>query len=649
MELTIEQLLRQGIAAHREGKLQDAERSYRAILQSQPLHPDANHNLGLLAVAVNKTADALPLFKIALDSNSKIEQFWISYIDALMKENKLELAKQVINEARKLELPRERLDLLEEQLKFHRQKNKSKLTPKNKGLTFTEKRKKLAEAKKRKKKKRFGNGLNPPEAELNDLLILHQSRRYDDAKSLAVSLTERFPKHPFPWKVLGSLFGQSGRHVEALPANEKAVELSPRDPEAFNNLGNTLTELGNLEEAAAIFRQAINLKPEYIEAHSNLGVTLKELGRLEEAEASYRQATALKPDYAEAHANLGVILKELNRLDEAEASYREAIALKPAYAEAHNNLGNTLQEIGRLDEAEASYNQAIALKPDYAQALQNRGLLLLEKKNYESALKDFEQSKTEASNGQALAALYALGRINDIYKRIDSRIKTDEKNLWVAAFSAFFSQVQEKDTAHNFCNKPLDFLYFSNISSHFNEPNVFVKKLIEELENIENIWEPVGKTTRKGFQSKAHVNLFDTKTTQIERLESLIINELDLYYSKFKSKSCAYIKDWPTENNIHGWYVILKEQGYQDLHIHPGGWLSGVIYLKVVPSRGEHEGAIEFGLSSKHYDHPLSSKMIYEPNFGDIVFFPSSLYHRTIPFTTDTNRIIVSFDLLPKQ
>ena len=34
MELTIEQALQQGVAAHREGKLQDAERFYRAILQS---------------------------------------------------------------------------------------------------------------------------------------------------------------------------------------------------------------------------------------------------------------------------------------------------------------------------------------------------------------------------------------------------------------------------------------------------------------------------------------------------------------------------------------------------------------------------------------------------------------------------------------
>ena len=66
MELTIEQALQQGVTAHKEGKLQDAERLYRAILQSQPLHPDANHNLGVLAVSVNKSDAALLLLKLLL-------------------------------------------------------------------------------------------------------------------------------------------------------------------------------------------------------------------------------------------------------------------------------------------------------------------------------------------------------------------------------------------------------------------------------------------------------------------------------------------------------------------------------------------------------------------------------------------------------
>ena len=92
MEPTIEQALQQGVAAHREGNFQEAERLYRTVLQSQPAHPDANHNLGVLAVSVNKADAALPLFKLALEANPKIEQFWLSYIDALIKEKQFENA-----------------------------------------------------------------------------------------------------------------------------------------------------------------------------------------------------------------------------------------------------------------------------------------------------------------------------------------------------------------------------------------------------------------------------------------------------------------------------------------------------------------------------------------------------------------------------
>ena len=72
MELTIKQALQQGVIAHKEGKLQKAERLYRFILKTEPTHPDANHNLGVLTVSVNKVDAAIPLFKAALDANPLI-------------------------------------------------------------------------------------------------------------------------------------------------------------------------------------------------------------------------------------------------------------------------------------------------------------------------------------------------------------------------------------------------------------------------------------------------------------------------------------------------------------------------------------------------------------------------------------------------
>ena len=104
----------------------------------------------------------------------------------------------------------------------------------------------------------------------------------------------------------------------------------------------------------------------------------------------------------------------------------------------------------------------------------------------------------------------------------------------------------------------------------------------------------------------------------------------------------------PPLRKLFGWTVILKQQGHQNAHIHSGGWLSGVIYLKVVPSLGKDEGAIEFSLNGKNYQDVNSPKLTFQPEVGDIIFFPSSLHHKTIPFTTYADRIIVSFDLMPE-
>ena len=361
MELTIQQALQQGVTAHREGKLQQAESLYKAILHSQPAHPHANHNLGVLAISVNKAEAALPFFKTALDANPKIEQFWLSYIAALIKEKQFENAKQVIEQSKKQDVAEEKLNVLEEQIANI-----------NKQETVV--------------------SVSPSQEQLSNLLEYYQNGRLDDAEKLALSTTEEFPKHQFGWKVLGAVLAATGRKSEAVDANQKAVALSPQDAEAHYNLGITLKELGRLDEALASYTQAIALKPDFAQAHYNLGMTLQELGRLDEALASSKQAIALKPDFAEAHNNLGITLQELGRLDEALASYTQAMALKPDFAEAHYNLGITLKELGRLDEALASSTQAIALKPNFAEAHNNLGITLKELGRLDEALASYTQA-----------------------------------------------------------------------------------------------------------------------------------------------------------------------------------------------------------------------------------------------------------------
>ena len=489
--------------------------------------------------------------------------------------------------------------------------------------------------------------LEPSQQQLNILLKYYQTKQYDNAEKIAVSITEEFPKHPFSWKVLAATLKQNGKISESLVAGQKSVQLNPQDAEAHFNLGIAMQELGRLDEAEASYKKATTLKPDFIVAHSNLGVVLKELGKLDEAAASYKKAITLKPDFIVAHSNLGVVLKELGKLDEAEISLRQAIKLKPDY-KAYNNLGIVMEELGRLDEAEASYKKAITLKPDFKEAINNRWLLLFNQKKFEDALLDADLYVSKGSRQLDLTTLYALGRIDEIYKRLEVRSKIDSENISIAAFASFISEVEKKDTAYNFCPNPIDFIHHANLSTHIKDTNNYIAELINELDSVKKIWQPSKKTTVGGFQTLTGVNLFKSPSGKIKQLKSIIINELDVYHKKYNKKSCTYIKKWPSQNHLNAWYVVLKKQGYQNPHIHPGGWLSGVIYLKVVPSLDKNEGAIEFSLNGEYYSNDNSPKLIHQPKLGDIVFFPSSLHHRTIPFSTNSDRIIVSFDLKPK-
>ena len=125
MELTLDQALQKGVEAHKAGKVQEADQYYTAILKAQPKHPDANHNMGVLAVAVGKVQAALPFFKTALEANPNITQYWLSYIDALIKLDRMADAKAVFDQAKSKGAKGDGFDQIEKRLDASETKNKS--------------------------------------------------------------------------------------------------------------------------------------------------------------------------------------------------------------------------------------------------------------------------------------------------------------------------------------------------------------------------------------------------------------------------------------------------------------------------------------------------------------------------------------------
>ena len=108
----MDQALRQAIAHYQAGQLQDAERLYRDILQVQPQHPDANHNLGIVTVQMQQPVASLLYFEAALKANPGSGQYWLSYIDALIQANLADVARQALAAGRQFGLQGEAVEAL---------------------------------------------------------------------------------------------------------------------------------------------------------------------------------------------------------------------------------------------------------------------------------------------------------------------------------------------------------------------------------------------------------------------------------------------------------------------------------------------------------------------------------------------------------
>ena len=475
----------------------------------------------------------------------------------------------------------------------------------------------------------------------------HKEGKLQEAEYLYQEVLKTQPNNVNVCNNLGTIYKSSGKLDEAEICYKKAIVFQPDYLDSYVNLGNLYQTLGKLEQAETSYKKLIELKYDYAEGHYGLGNTQQKLNKLEEAEISYKKAIEIKPDFFKAYNNLGLVLVELNKLTEAEIYYKNVAKFKPDYIDVHYNFAVLLFKLNKKDAANASLDKSLKLNPNWVPSLELKSQILFEKGKFELSLKNSDLCDTNFAKSLSLSSLYALGRIEEIYSRIDAQPETDNNNLFIAAFSSFITHKEKRDTAHKFCKNPLEFIYYSNLSSHLESSNSFINEMIKELDNVKIRWEPPENTTRKGFHTGNKINLFKKPLEKMSNLESIIIDELYTYKKKFKNENCTFIKSWPSKCFLSGWHVVLKKQGYQTAHIHPGGWLSGVIYLKVVPGLKKNEGAIEFSLNGNHYFDANSPKIIYQPNVGDIVLFPSSLHHRTIPFSTDNNRMIVSFDLVP--
>jgi tetratricopeptide (TPR) repeat protein len=357
MELTLNEALQKAVEAHEAGQVKEVDRLYTAILQAQPKHPDANHNMGVLAVSIGKLQEALPFFKTALEANPSIDQYWLSFIDALIKLDRITDAKAMFDQAKSKVAIGEPFEQLEQ---------------------------------------RF-NALNevsadPPQDQLNTLINLYRQGQLQQTLDSTKQLLSQFPNSLTLYNIQGSANAGLGQLDSAIDSYKQAIKIQPDFAEAYSNMGVALQSKGDLKAALDNCQQAIKIKPDYAEAYYNMGIAQKDMGDLEAAIDSYKNAIKIKPGYAMAYNNMGIALKDKGDLDAAIDSYKQALKIKPDFSESYNNMGVALKDKGDLDAAIDRYKHAIKIKPDFAESYNNMGAALRDKGNLEASIDSFKKA-----------------------------------------------------------------------------------------------------------------------------------------------------------------------------------------------------------------------------------------------------------------
>ncbi len=307
------QTMQQALTLHRQGRLAEAERLYRAALAKQPRQFEVLHFLGVLRLQQGDAREAFELLRAATKAKPNAAEVQPSLGAALAALGRHEEALAVYDA-------------------ILRAKPDDTDAGYNRGVVFS-----------------------------------HLGRHAEALASYDKVLASR-PGHVAALFNRGNVLAMFQRFDEALASYDSALALAPRHIDALANRADALKALRRHDEALAAYDRVLRIVPQHADALNNRGNALFELRRYDEAIASLNAALAVKPNDPDMLFNLGRALQEVDRDEAALVAFGEALAARPENADAWYSRGNSSLKLERTSDAIADYERALALAPDHPHA-----------------------------------------------------------------------------------------------------------------------------------------------------------------------------------------------------------------------------------------------------------------------------------------
>lgn len=406
-----------------------------------------------------------------------------------------------------------------------------------------------------------------------------------------------------------------------------AAQRDPNWPEAWNNLSAAHSRLQQYPQAIAAARNALRLAPQDAEAHQALAVLLSNLfdrASLQEGLRSAERALQLDPNLAAAHRNAAVLLRKLGEPARAQAHAQRAVQLAPDDADNVETLGDQLMLNGRADDAVAAYAAATARGLDTPVLTRQHGIALLRAGQAPAAHERLQAALRARGDDQRTIAHLGVALAAD--GRIDRAVELIGLQRHVRAIALA--------TPDGFADAP-----------------AFHAALADDIRrHSQQRWEPAGLAARQAYLSG---DLLADRTPAIVGFERGLRQAIDRYLDECRAAATGddlFLRNVPQRYRLHLWATQAAESGYIDTHIHEDSWLSGAYYVElpaaIADDDAEHAGWIEFGRPYAGLpawpEHALRQ---VRPRVGELLLFPSYLFHRTLPYRGGGERISISFDL----